>query len=117
MWVTNLAAMLMGCIQWVFVLSAQTNNSGVLDIYTTTPTRETMCTETRESDGKPAFILLFFAVVATFLVVQAVLTAVVSVAYGVYVMCNGTLSAYQSLSDKIAEQKKSKRPYMYKKRC
>jgi hypothetical protein len=98
--VKNLVIMLAVCIQWVLVLSAQTSNSTVLEIYFTTPKSEAMCMETQEGDGKPAFVLLFFLIVATFLVGQAVLTAIVSVAYGVYVMCNGTLSAYQSLSDK-----------------
>jgi hypothetical protein len=62
-----------------------------------------------------ALVLLFLAIVATFLTIHVVFTAIYSITYGVYIMFSWSVIAYQSLRDKLSGNKKAKRPFMYKK--
>jgi hypothetical protein len=59
--------------------------------------------------------LLFLAILATFLTVHVVFTAIYSITYGVYIMFSWSVIAYQSPRDKLSGSKKAKRPFMYQK--
>jgi hypothetical protein len=90
-----MSVMLLMCIQRALSTPAQTSNITLHSSVVAHQTIGVMYIHPHD------FVLLFVAIVATFLTAQALTTVIYSITYGVYIMFSGSFIAYQSLRDKL----------------